>query len=112
VGDQNHRPFDLLQFVLDCTDPCGTVELVGFKRRDTAYFAEFGLKQCLPMLGYVLTQARHDQNGCDSLQFVHISTYAFSMTRLTQWSEAFCSADIKERPPPALFIGRQSLFFS
>jgi hypothetical protein len=66
----------------------------------------------LPMFGDVLTQARYDQNGCGSLQFVHFNTYAFSMTRLALSPGAFCRTDIKERPPQALFIGRQALFFS
>lgn len=34
------------------------------------------------MLGNVVAQARYDQNGCGSLQFIHFNTYAFSMTRL------------------------------
>jgi hypothetical protein len=47
------------------------------------------------MLGHMLTQARHDQNGCNSIQFVHVSTYAFSMTRLTRWSAIFVVLTLK-----------------
>jgi hypothetical protein len=63
------------------------------------------------MLGHMLAQARDDQNGCGSLQFIHVNTFAFSMTRLAVSPEAFCSVDIKERPSGALFIRRQALFF-
>jgi hypothetical protein len=64
------------------------------------------------MFGNVLAQTRYDQNGCGSLQFVHVNTFAFSMTRLALSPGAFCRTDIKERSPEALFIGRQALFFS
>jgi hypothetical protein len=31
------------------------------------------------MFGNVLAQARDDQNGCGSLQFVHLNTFGFSV---------------------------------
>ncbi|MNE71178.1 hypothetical protein D3C80_1670290 [compost metagenome] len=110
VGDQDDRPVDLFQLVLDRPDAGIAIELVGFQWRHTAYLFQPGFKQRLPMFGNVLAQARYDQNGCGGLQFVQFNTYAFSMTRLALWPGAFCRTDIKDRPPLALFIGRQALF--
>ncbi|MNV82635.1 hypothetical protein D3C71_1763810 [compost metagenome] len=104
VGHQDHRAVDLFQLLLDRPDPGRAVEFVGFKWRNATYLAQAGLQQCLPMLGHVLTQARHDQNGCGSLQLVHLNTLGFSKTRLARWPELFCSTDLKDPPSGALFI--------
>jgi hypothetical protein len=89
VSDQNHRPVDLRKCVLNGFDPLAAIKLVGFKRRHTAHLAQPGFKQRLPMLGNVLTQTRYDHNGCGSLQFVHVNTFAFSMTRLALLARGF-----------------------
>lgn len=89
VSDQNHRPVDLRQCVLNRFDPLAAIEFVGFQRRHTAHLAQSGVQQRLPMFGNVLAQTRDDQNGCDSLQFVHFNTFAFSMTRLALFARGF-----------------------
>ncbi|MNG24315.1 hypothetical protein D3C84_1090310 [compost metagenome] len=67
VGYQNHWPVDLFQLMLNGMNPGGAIELIGFKGRYAAHIAQAVLEQCLPMLGNMLAQTGHNQNGCGSL---------------------------------------------
>ncbi|MNQ79086.1 hypothetical protein D3C85_940170 [compost metagenome] len=99
VGHEDGGAIDLGEFVLDGLDTGGTVELIGFQGRYAAYVGQLGLQQCLPMFGNMITQARHDQNGCDSLNLVHLTTFIFSMTRPARRPEVFVELTLKSTHP-------------